>query len=62
MTPTTVKLSQLRLSPFNVRSGKPVAIEAMAQDIAAHGVIQSLSIYEQVGHYHVFAGGRRLRA
>jgi ParB family transcriptional regulator, chromosome partitioning protein len=62
MSISTVKLSQLRLSPMNVRSGKPTAIDALAQDIAAHGVIQSLSVYEDGGRYHVFAGGRRFRA
>lgn len=62
MSISTVKLSQLRLSPLNVRAGKPTAIDALAQDIAAHGVIQSLSVYEDGGHYHVFAGGRRFRA
>lgn len=62
MNISTLKLSQLRLSPLNVRSGKPTAIDALAQDIAAHGVIQSLSVYKDGGHYHVFAGGRRFRA
>jgi ParB family chromosome partitioning protein len=62
MTISTVKLSQLRLSPLNVRTGKAQAIEALTQDIAAHGIIQSLSVYEDEGKYHVFAGGRRFRA
>ena len=62
MTISTVKLSQLRLSPLNVRTGKAPAIDALAQDIAAHGIIQSLSVYEEDGKYHVFAGGRRFRA
>lgn len=62
MTVATVKLSQLRLSPLNVRTGKAPAIESLAQDIAAHGIIQSLSVYEEGGKYHVFAGGRRFRA
>ena len=62
MNISTVKLSQLRLSPLNARAGKPQAIDALAQDIAAHGVIQSLSVYKDGGHYHVFAGGRRFRA
>ncbi len=62
MTLSSVKLSQLRLSPLNVRSGKAVGIDALAQDISAHSVIQSLSVYEEGGHYYVFAGGRRFRA
>jgi ParB family transcriptional regulator, chromosome partitioning protein len=62
MTVATLKLSQLRLSPLNVRTGKAPAIEGLAQDIAAHGIIQSLSVYEEGGKYHVFAGGRRFRA
>lgn len=58
---TMVKLSQLRLSPLNVRKVEPTAIEAMAADIAAHGIIQNLSVYEENGKYWVFIGGRRLR-
>lgn len=58
---TTVKLSQLRLSPLNVRKVEPTAIEAMADDIAAHGVIQNLAVYQEAGKYWVFIGGRRLR-
>jgi ParB family chromosome partitioning protein len=62
MTIQTVKFSQLRLSPLNVRRAKPSAIESMADDIAAHGLIQNLATYEEDGVYHVFAGGRRFRA
>lgn len=58
----TVTLSQLALSPLNVRQVKPNRIETLAEDIAAHGVIQSLGVYEEEGSYQVFAGGRRLRA
>jgi ParB family chromosome partitioning protein len=57
----TVKLSQLRISPLNQRNVKPAAIEAMADDIAAHGLLQNLVAYEEEGSYWVFAGGRRLR-
>lgn len=39
---TTIKLSQLRLSPLNQRRVKPSAVEAMADDIAAHGLLQNL--------------------
>ena len=38
----TAKLSQLRLSPLNQRRVKPAAIESMADDIAAHGLLQNL--------------------
>ncbi|WP_343545618.1 ParB/RepB/Spo0J family partition protein [Sphingomonas paucimobilis] len=57
----TVKLSQLRLSPLNQRRVKPSAIESMADDIAAHGLLQNLVAYEDEGLFYVFAGGRRYR-
>ncbi len=62
MTINTVKLSQLALSKLNVRNVKPSQIETLAEDIAAHGIIQSLGVYEEDGIYLVFAGGRRFRA
>ena len=37
MTLQTVKLSQLRLSPLNVRRVKPKAIDQLATDMLAHG-------------------------
>lgn len=55
------RLSQLRLSPLNQRRVKPSAIESMADDIAAHGLIQNLVAYEEDGLLYVFAGGRRYR-
>jgi len=60
----TLKLSQLRLAPLNARKVAPSAagIEQLAADIAAHGVIQSLAVYKEGRHFHVFAGGRRWRA
>ena len=61
MTIITAKLSQLRLSALNVRTLKPASIEAMADDIAAHGLLQNLVAYEEDGFFQVFAGGRRLR-
>jgi hypothetical protein len=61
MTIITAKLSQLRLSALNVRTLKPASIEAMADDIAAHGLLQNLVAYEEDGCFQVFAGGRRLR-
>jgi len=62
MTIQTVKLSNLRLSPLNVRKVKPSNIEAMASDIEAHGVLQNLIGYEQDDKVLVCAGGRRYRA
>lgn len=56
------KLSQLRLSPLNQRRVKPSAIESMADDIQAHGLLQNLVAYEDEGLLWVFAGGRRYRA
>ncbi|WP_336966377.1 ParB/RepB/Spo0J family partition protein [Sphingobium aquiterrae] len=57
----TPKLSQLRLSPLNQRRVKPSAIESMADDIDAHGLLQNLVAYEEDGLFYVFAGGRRYR-
>ena len=62
MTIQTITLSQLALSPLNARKVKPSQIETLAEDIAAHGIIQSLGVYEEEGKFHVFAGGRRYRA
>jgi ParB family transcriptional regulator, chromosome partitioning protein len=62
MSLVEVKLSQLRLSPLNVRKVKPSAIDSLAADIAAHGLLQNLLVYEEDGKMHVFAGGRRYRA
>lgn len=56
------KLAQLRLSPLNQRRVKPSAVEAMADDIEAHGLLQNLVAYEDDGLLWVFAGGRRYRA
>src|SRR3546814_1124908 len=61
MAMITAKLSQLRLSPLNQRRVKPAAIESIADDIAAHGLLQNLVAYEEDGLFWVFAGGRRYR-
>src|SRR3546814_14870540 len=50
---TTIKPSQLRLSPLNQRRVKPSAVEAMADDIAAHGLLQNLVAYEDEGLFYV---------
>lgn len=55
------KLSQLRLSPLNQRRVKPSAIEAMADDLDAHGLLQNLLAYEEGGLLWIFAGGKRYR-
>ena len=50
------------LSPLNPRRVAPSAIESMADDIAAHGLLQNLVAYEDDGLLYVFAGGRRYGA
>ncbi len=62
MTLQTVKLSQLRLSPLNVRRVKPKAIDQLAADILAHGQLQNLVVYAEGNRFEVAAGGRRYRA
>lgn len=62
MTIQTVKLSQLRLSPLNVRHVKPKSIDQLAADIAAHGLLQNLVVYTEGDRFAVAAGGRRYRA
>ncbi len=62
MTLQTVKLSQLRLSPLNVRRVKPQAIDQLAADMLAHGQLQNLVVYAEGNRFEVAAGGRRYRA
>lgn len=62
MTLQTVKLSQLRLSPLNVRRVKPKAIDQLAADMLAHGQLQNLVVYVEGNRFEVAAGGRRYRA
>jgi ParB family chromosome partitioning protein len=58
---TTIPLDQLKLSDRNVR--KTVAgIEDLAASIAAHGLLQNLSVVPNCEGFDVVAGGRRLRA
>lgn len=61
-----VPIAKLRLSDQNVRKDTAVLnIEGLAADIAAKGLINSLTIEPLArpkGHYAVLAGGRRLRA
>lgn len=60
----TIKLSQLRHASANVRNVAPKVegIEQLAASIAANGVIQNLVGYKEGRHFHIVAGGRRLRA
>ncbi len=58
----TVALSELRLAKENVRKVKPKAIDQLAEDIAAHGVLQSCIVYQDENLFYVVGGGRRYRA
>ncbi|MGP1354559.1 MAG: ParB/RepB/Spo0J family partition protein [Parasphingopyxis sp.] len=62
MTIKTIDIEQLRLSPLNVRKSKRRHIKALAEDIAAHGLIQNLVGYKNGKGYAVVAGSRRLEA
>ncbi|MPR08940.1 ParB/Srx family N-terminal domain-containing protein [Microvirga tunisiensis] len=64
MTMTTVALSKLIPSAANVRRyNSEAGIEALAADISAHGLIQSLNVKPAgKGKFEVLAAGRRLRA
>ncbi len=63
----SIALSQLVLSPTNVRKTPATAAEDMALEasIRAHGIIQNLIVHaapiDNKGVYEVDAGGRRLR-
>src|SRR5579863_2165636 len=63
-TMQTIPLTQLVPSPVNVRkTGSKDGIEALAASIAAHGLLQNLSVRPaKGGSYEVVAGGRRLAA
>lgn len=61
----TVKLAKLHLSSLNVRTSSNLAIEPLAADILARGVLENLlatPVSKPRGHFAVFDGGRRLRA
>ncbi len=62
MTITTIAPAELKLSPLNVRKSKRQHIAALADDIAAHGVIHNLVAYKNGKGFAVVAGGRRLEA
>src|SRR3546814_7716704 len=62
MTIQTIQLNKLALSDLNVRKVKPKEIEALAADIQARGVLQTLIGYDEDGKIKICAGGRRYRA
>ena len=62
MTISAIAPADLKLSPLNVRKSKRQNIEALADDIAAHGIIHNLVVYKYGKGYAVVAGGRRLEA
>lgn len=65
-----IPLNKLAPSPVNVRrTGGDAGMEELAASIAAHGLLQSLSVRpvrdeegQETGTYEVVAGGRRLAA
>jgi ParB family chromosome partitioning protein len=59
----TIPLDKLRLSPRNVRKTGGASIESLAASIAAHGLIQNLTVSAaDDGTFAVEAGSRRWRA
>jgi ParB/RepB/Spo0J family partition protein len=62
MITTTVKLSELKPSPDNVREYQSTEIEGLKQSITNVGLLQSLLVKPNGKGYHVIAGGRRLAA
>ena len=62
MTIQSIPLSQLVPSPANVRKVK-TGIDGLAASIAAHGLLQNLTVRPVNGNsFEVLAGGRRLAA
>jgi ParB family chromosome partitioning protein len=70
MTLQTIPLDKLTLADGNVRrTGAEAGLDELAASIAAHGLLQNLSVREvegedgtSTGRYEVLAGGRRFRA
>ncbi len=64
MTIQTIPLNKLIPSPANVRkTGAAEGIEELAASIAAHGLLQNLTVRPgKGGKFEVIAGGRRLAA
>jgi ParB family chromosome partitioning protein len=59
-----VQLQQLQLSPLNARKTGGTDIDGLAASIAAHGLLQNLTVTHRDGTpvFEVVAGGRRLAA
>ena len=59
-----IPLAKLAVSPLNVRTTDAENVDDLIASIPVHGLLHSLVIVpaEKDGHYHVIAGGRRLRA
>lgn len=65
MTTFTTTLDNLSVSPKNVRKTNAKAIDDLLASIPVHGLINKVLTVEpgeKEGHFHVIAGGRRLRA
>ncbi len=57
----SVKLSDLRLLPLNEGKVESAAIDQLAADITAHGLLQNLVVYADGSKFAVTAGGRPYR-
>jgi ParB family chromosome partitioning protein len=58
-----IPLAQLQLSPRNTRKTISVGVEDLAASIAAHGLLQNLTVQPAANEgegFGVVAGGRRL--
>lgn len=61
---TGIPLSALHLSPLNARKTRTGDVDDLAASIAAHGLLQNLTVTvnNKPGEFEVVAGGRRLAA
>lgn len=61
---TGIPLSALHLSPLNARKTRTGDVDDLASSIAAHGLLQNLTVTvnSNPGEFEVVAGGRRLAA
>lgn len=62
MNQINVSLSQLTLSPQNVRKTVTGGVAELAASIHAHGLLQNLTVVERGEQFEVVAGSMRLRA
>lgn len=58
----TIPLSQLHVSPLNVRKTDAVGIDDLVSSITAHGLLQNLTVVPSIIGFDVVAGNRRRRA